>query len=147
MIVITVARKPLEGTVVSNVKKWGTGGLNIDGCRLPVSLEDENIRDYTQHKKRTTGSIWGRAKGAPKDFGWRGRFPTNFILQHGDCGDDCPVTEMTRTGGTSKSSPPNRCNAGYSGGTGSSYVLPGDSPGYGDEGSVARFFKQTGGQE
>ena len=31
---ITLARKPLVGTVVSNVLKHGTGALNIDGCRV-----------------------------------------------------------------------------------------------------------------
>jgi site-specific DNA-methyltransferase (adenine-specific) len=31
---ITVARKPLIGTVADNVLEHGTGGLNIDGCRV-----------------------------------------------------------------------------------------------------------------
>lgn len=31
---ITVARKPLVGTVAANVLEWGTGALNIDGCRV-----------------------------------------------------------------------------------------------------------------
>ena len=31
---IIVARKPLAGTVAANVVKYGTGGLNIDGCRV-----------------------------------------------------------------------------------------------------------------
>ena len=31
---ITVARKPLAGTVAANVLEWGTGALNIDGCRV-----------------------------------------------------------------------------------------------------------------
>ena len=31
---ITVARKPLIGTVAANVERYGTGGLNIDGCRV-----------------------------------------------------------------------------------------------------------------
>jgi hypothetical protein len=31
---IVLARKPLVGTVVENVLEYGTGGLNIDGCRL-----------------------------------------------------------------------------------------------------------------
>ncbi len=31
---IVVARKPLVGTVASNVQQWGTGALNIDGCRV-----------------------------------------------------------------------------------------------------------------
>lgn len=29
-----LARKPLEGTVVANVLQYGTGALNIDGCRF-----------------------------------------------------------------------------------------------------------------
>ena len=28
-----LARKPLSGTVAANVLEWGTGALNIDGCR------------------------------------------------------------------------------------------------------------------
>ena len=31
---ICVARKPLIGTVAENVLKYGTGGINIDGCRV-----------------------------------------------------------------------------------------------------------------
>lgn len=33
---ICVARKPLIGTVAANVLAHGTGGLNIDGCRIPA---------------------------------------------------------------------------------------------------------------
>jgi len=29
-----LARKPLRGTVADNVAQWGTGGFNIDGCRV-----------------------------------------------------------------------------------------------------------------
>jgi len=29
-----LARKPLEGTVAANVLKWGTGAINVDGCRI-----------------------------------------------------------------------------------------------------------------
>lgn len=31
---ITVARKPFKGTVAANVMEYGTGALNIDGCRI-----------------------------------------------------------------------------------------------------------------
>jgi hypothetical protein len=34
---ICVARKPLVGTVVANVLQFGTGALNIDGCKVPVT--------------------------------------------------------------------------------------------------------------
>lgn len=32
---ITVARKPLTRTVAANVLEWGTGGINVDGSRIP----------------------------------------------------------------------------------------------------------------
>jgi DNA modification methylase len=35
---IILARKPLsEKTVAANVLKWGTGAMNIDGCRVPTT--------------------------------------------------------------------------------------------------------------
>lgn len=37
---ITVARKPLIGTVASNVLEHGTGALNVDGCRVGMSADD-----------------------------------------------------------------------------------------------------------
>jgi site-specific DNA-methyltransferase (adenine-specific) len=36
---ITVARKPLTGTVAENVLEHGTGALNVDGCRVPLNGE------------------------------------------------------------------------------------------------------------
>ena len=36
---IVLARKPLVGTVANNVQEWGTGGLNIDGCRVPFASD------------------------------------------------------------------------------------------------------------
>lgn len=37
---IVVARKPLTGTIAANVAQHGTGTLNIDSCRLPMSEAD-----------------------------------------------------------------------------------------------------------
>ena len=31
---ITVARKPFKGNVAANVQAWGTGAVNVDGCRV-----------------------------------------------------------------------------------------------------------------
>ena len=36
---ITMARKPLTGTVAANVLEHGTGALNVDGCRVGTSEE------------------------------------------------------------------------------------------------------------
>mgnify|MGYP000390830774 FL=1 len=30
-----MARKPLDGTVAENVQEWGTGAINVEGCRVP----------------------------------------------------------------------------------------------------------------
>jgi DNA modification methylase len=50
---ITVARKPIVGTVANNVMTWGTGGINVDGCRVEIDIEQAiKSRDF-----RTTASI------------------------------------------------------------------------------------------
>jgi site-specific DNA-methyltransferase (adenine-specific) len=40
---ITVARKPLIGTVASNVLEHGTGAINVDGCRVDVERWPANL--------------------------------------------------------------------------------------------------------
>ena len=47
---ITVARKPLAGTVAANVLAHGTGALNIDGCRV-------HAEDAQAGRKRHGGGI------------------------------------------------------------------------------------------
>jgi site-specific DNA-methyltransferase (adenine-specific) len=48
-----VARKPIVGTVANNVMTWGTGGINVDGCRVEIDIEQAiKSRDF-----RTTASI------------------------------------------------------------------------------------------
>lgn len=36
---IVMARKPLVGTVAANVQRYGTGGINVDGCRIGTGGE------------------------------------------------------------------------------------------------------------
>jgi DNA modification methylase len=79
---ITVARKPLAGTVAANVLEHGTGALNVDGCRVG-----------------TDGGT-SRSEQAPySESGWRtghkveslnaGRWPANLIQDGSD-----EVTEL-----------------------------------------------------
>jgi len=44
---ITLARKPLSGPLFLNVIVWGTGGINVDGCRVPWANEED--RDIAKH--------------------------------------------------------------------------------------------------
>jgi hypothetical protein len=39
---IIVARKPLVGTIAANQARHGTGTLNVDPCRLPMSQQDRD---------------------------------------------------------------------------------------------------------
>jgi DNA modification methylase len=34
---IVMARKPFKGNVANNVLEWGTGGINVDGCRIETT--------------------------------------------------------------------------------------------------------------
>ena len=41
---VVMARKPVEGTVAENVLKHGTGGINIDGCRIGTEKRTYDIK-------------------------------------------------------------------------------------------------------
>ncbi len=96
---IVVARKPLAGTVATNVLEYGTGALNIDGCRIAGA--DAPLKWETPR-----GGIWqtdptATATATTDD---RGRWPANFVLTHAaDCGDDCapgcPVAALDEQSG------------------------------------------------
>jgi len=76
----TLARKTLsEKTVAANVLKWGTGGINIDGCRVGVSKEDPNHRRATGENGGAE-SIFGVGNSTRPATLQQGRFPANLIL-------------------------------------------------------------------
>ena len=72
----TLARKPLEGTVAENVLKWGTGALNIDGCRYgygdPAWPGPQDGISVTRHT---------RSHGERRDR-WAGNVSTGEITAH-----------------------------------------------------------------
>ena len=77
---ICVARKPIEEkTVAANVLKYGTGGINIDGCRIEHN-EPEILTNRIAPKSS------GEKMGTFKENGklaspcQSGRFPANIIL-------------------------------------------------------------------
>lgn len=74
---ICMARKPLRGTVARNVLKHGTGGINVDGCRVETLAESfvDNRPDKIQQ------NAYGKYGTADYD-GSKGRFPSNVILTH-----------------------------------------------------------------
>ena len=91
---ITVARKPLIGTVAANVLEHGTGALNIDGCRVE---HDEECRmmapsqaniDNPSEKHRQAGR-----RTAVLELKPAGRWPANLILSYPE--DEYELKENT----------------------------------------------------
>jgi DNA modification methylase len=87
----TLARKPLsEKTVAENVLKWGTGGINIDECRVEFISEEEH--EKTKRIERGNydyGSghiqqLKARPVGAETISNPEGRFPANLIHDGSD---------------------------------------------------------------
>ena len=75
---IVLARKPLEGTVANNVLTYGTGGLNIDACR---------VGDDVRPKGASTGEVLSENSSMSGPNTARtvvgtvtGRFPANVLL-------------------------------------------------------------------
>lgn len=74
---IIMARKPLIGTVAANVLAYGTGGLNIDGCRV----ETGDSYSYPNGPGGCKGGAFhyqGRAT-KPAESNPLGRWPANVI--------------------------------------------------------------------
>lgn len=78
MELFTLVRKPIEEkNVALNVLKYGTGGLNIDGCRVG----DEGGTAKGTFPNQDSNGIYGNGLNGAceiKDIGM-GRFPANFI--------------------------------------------------------------------
>ncbi|WP_287873664.1 site-specific DNA-methyltransferase [Microcystis sp. M034S1] len=81
---ITVARKPLCGTVAENVLKHGTGALNIDGCRVGRDADDVSGWSQTGSKASENRAMSGGnyARDAKPDA--EGRWPANLIHDGGE---------------------------------------------------------------
>ena len=74
-----LCRKPIsEKTIAENVMKWGTGGLNIDGCRIGT----EEIKTYGKRKGQGVSLEWSKYTSPEGYEGGihQGRFPANVIL-------------------------------------------------------------------
>jgi len=79
---ITVARKPLIGTVAENVLRHGTGAINVDGCR--VGTEGGTAKGNPP--KGDSNGIYGNGINGACDIVPlnAGRFPANIIHDGSD---------------------------------------------------------------
>lgn len=126
----TLIRKPLsEKTVVENIRKWGVGGINIDGCRVGDSGARFNGRNVDS-------DIYGKyGIDKPKEVYNYGRFPANII--HDGSEEVVSLFPNTKSG-----SCPNGFKGAYSSDIYGQYANNVIDPNnvYADQGSAARFF-------
>ena len=132
---IVMARKPLEGSNVDNVLKYGTGGINIDGCRIQGD-DTGGERKITTRKSRDENNVWTDENSGMKqeenhfaDADPKGRYPANVMHDGSDVVQDIfPQTSK------SVSTKRTRKTVGMFG-------MPNDTtPEYDDEGTAARYF-------
>ena len=93
---IILARKPLDGTVASNVLAHGVGGLNIDASRVGTSGGGTHCNNRDADGKclgHKGGSAWDTFHG---DESSAGRFPANVLL------DEHAAKEMDEQSGWQK---------------------------------------------
>jgi site-specific DNA-methyltransferase (adenine-specific) len=136
---IVLARKPLDGTVANNVLTHGTGGINIDGCRVHRAEDDVSIAGH----RTVTFGTQETSSGGDGSGGWSqndaGRFPANFIHDGSD-----EVLELFPDTAAGKRQLMRRgATTGRSIGGDNCYgtAEPYDAmTGYDDSGSAARFF-------
>ena len=125
---ITVARKPLIGTVAENVLAHGTGGINVDGCRVEGLLDGDPMR----FAKTKGGEFVAKFDNAPVVRS-EGRWPANLI--HDGSEEAVGLFPMT---GASKATPRNN---GEFKSVAKGRELPHLTYGHDDNGgSAARFF-------
>ncbi len=128
---ITVARKPLVGTVAENVLKHGTGAVNIDGCRVAT----DELKGKIYNNKGDALS-WGGTYEKGIAYGnEQGRWPANLI--HDGSDDVVGLFPQSKSTGGQSSLGAFRNADVYGKGKDERW---GEDPGYGDSGSAARFF-------
>ena len=136
---IVVARKPLVGTVAENVLRFGTGALNVDGCRIVHRCDDDLTQSLAKNpgrEDRVTSGVYGAAR-PQQSVNSAGRWPANLILD-----EEAAALLDEQSGTLSSPNPYAKSFAGFQ----SQYVGAAakeselQSVEYGDTGGASRFF-------
>jgi len=152
---IVMARKPLsEPNVASNVLKWGTGAINVDGCRIGFSGQEDEAESKAKnrHADFDSGARENRIYGADQrtraeqgNYDASGRWPANVILScccENEHEDGCPIKKLDGQSGISTSS--GGINSGTLGkrtyGKFANEGIHANAGGLGDVGGASRFF-------
>jgi site-specific DNA-methyltransferase (adenine-specific) len=129
---VILARKPLIGTVAANVAQYGTGGINVDGCRIGTSKPVATNTAFNSWR-----NLEGRADRQQPEQTYdpnSGRWPANVVLDEEAAG---MLDAQTGTL-TSGANPTRRASGmGYHGAEGQAQC---DAPRGVDSGGASRFF-------
>ncbi len=145
---VVVARKPLIGTVSENVQQYGTGALNIDGCRIETtdSLGGGAMKGSTSHAQgwdppwkndaEATAAHAERVTTNVAKAEALGRWPANVIL------DESQAAELDRQSGDRPGFATQRDSGHKSRGMFGSIgnISAGVREGFNDTGGASRFF-------
>jgi site-specific DNA-methyltransferase (adenine-specific) len=155
---IVLARKPLEKglSIAENVLKWGTGAINIDGCRVGTN---DNLNGGAYSGGERSNGEWKENSGFKNDklefFNQpQGRFPANLILTHHEdcecfenencnCVDDCPIKILDEQSGESKGTirkPNGKPILNVESGWNDNSMIDNTTRGHNDKGGASRFF-------
>lgn len=130
---VTVARKPLVGTVAENVLAHGTGALNIDGCRVATSDNQSRPRGTFPHSDDSWGNGRSEEVSASHEAG---RWPANLIHD----GSEEVLAQFPHTKSPAPYVRSTDDPTEYVGLAGTIRKAGDVVPGFGDTGSAARFF-------
>ena len=137
---IVMAKKRLEGTNKQNKDKYGTGGINIDGCRVETNPEVDDMLREVERVQRDENNVWSNKNSGFKNENnnltgvpIEGRFPANVMHDGSDVVKDIfPNSKGFVSNGDAKV-----------GETSKGAIPPlrrGNATSYGDDGSAARYF-------
>ena len=142
---IILARKPFKGTVASNVLEHGTGGLNVDGCRVGADgetiqrgeMDAALVSSHLGYQRPGKSMMTHKPKERSGPANTLGRFPANLIHDGSDevVGLFPVVSPSPKATRQKNSNAPQTSNA-YGQYSDEGRVING----HGDSGSAARFF-------
>jgi len=143
---IIVARKPCRGTIAATALAHGTGGFNVDGCRIPRGDVDGMVAPQSDPAKRTRGHVAAPMSGDAASYGAAqaesiarlksmGGYPANVVIDERTA-EDIDAMSGVKTSRASEAdwSPSNPGAVRML----ANYVKSGVH--YGDTGGASRFF-------
>jgi DNA modification methylase len=136
---IVLARKPLIGSVRSNVAKHGTGALNIDACRIESGPDHaDKCASVVGLASNRNGNCYGEWTGEREDsYSPLGRWPANVCLdEQAAMVLDEQSGELPAGVAVNRNREPGTMSSWY----GKRASQTGEDVGYGDTGGASRFF-------